>query len=282
MLESFFSPLPKPLIPCTIENYNAARKDRLSSHKILDFLKSPWLYQQKHVLRVLPDADNDAFRLGRAAHTLILEGQEVFDRSYAIGGPVNEKTGTQYGRTTKAFATWAAEQGELGREYLTDDEAILCGKLREGVYRHRDAAGLLGLDGIPEATVRLDYDGFPMQIRIDWLARVDDQFWIVDLKTCRDLDRFEFDARDYGYIEQMAFYLSIFQVAAGGTGFLPVFIIAVEKSFPYRAGVWEIPEEDIVAASKKVFGAINELAACIKTDSWPTGYEEVRELKYHG
>ena len=46
----------------------------------------------------------NASATGRAAHTLILEGRERFLAEYAIGGPINEKTGQPYGTTTKAFA----------------------------------------------------------------------------------------------------------------------------------------------------------------------------------
>jgi len=43
-----------------------------------------------------------AYQLGRAAHTLILEGREAYERGYAIGGPVNPCTGQPFAAGTKA------------------------------------------------------------------------------------------------------------------------------------------------------------------------------------
>jgi hypothetical protein len=48
--------------------------------------------------------------LGSAAHKLILEGRHEFDLCYAVGAPVNERTGKEYGRDTQAFARWVEQQ----------------------------------------------------------------------------------------------------------------------------------------------------------------------------
>ena len=83
------------------EGYHAKSREHLSSHALADFRHCPLLYRRKQ-LGLIPDTDRPAYQIGRAAHTLILEGRERFDAEYAIGGPINEKTGKCFGSATKA------------------------------------------------------------------------------------------------------------------------------------------------------------------------------------
>ena len=82
----------------------------LSSHLLADFRESPALYRRK-VSGEITESESSAFVMGRAAHCLILEGRNAFDREYVVtDGPINPRTGESYGRSTKAFAEWAATQ----------------------------------------------------------------------------------------------------------------------------------------------------------------------------
>ena len=93
------------------ETYHAKAVDFLGSHRLADFRRCPLLYHWKQT-GLTKDEDRPAYQIGRAAHTLILEGRQKFLAEYAIGGPINEKTGQPFGTTTKAFAEWAAAQGK--------------------------------------------------------------------------------------------------------------------------------------------------------------------------
>jgi len=140
--------------------YHKKAKAHLSSHALADFRKSPRLHRDKQ-LGLIPDEDRPAFVVGRAAHTLILEGPETFEKAYAVGGPVNPKTGNPYGANTKAFAEWAAAQG---KPVLTEAKFDLVAHLAAGVRGHEAATELL--DGvIAEGVVRTDYCGVPPQAR---------------------------------------------------------------------------------------------------------------------
>ena len=99
---------------------------------------------------------------------------------------------------------------------------------------------------------------------------------LVDLKTCDNLDYFEAAARAYGYVHQMAFYRAILREASGETA--PVHLIAVEKNEPLRCGVWRIADAVLDEAEHQNEAAIARLLECRRTDSWPTGYEDVRLL----
>lgn len=170
--------------------YQAKAQDYLSSHQLADFRKCPFLYRQKR-LGLIVEEDRPAYLIGRAAHTLILEGRDRFDQEYAVGGPINPATGKVYGQNTQAFARWALAEG---RPVLSEGQFQLVAEMAASVSAHALAAEMLS-EGVPEAVARADYCGVPCQIRIDWYSR---RRGIVDLKTCDELTWFEADARRYG------------------------------------------------------------------------------------
>ena len=70
--------------------YHAKASENLSSHQLGDFRKCPQLYHQKK-LGIVQDEDRPAYVVGRAVHTLALEGQARFHEEYAVSGPINPK-----------------------------------------------------------------------------------------------------------------------------------------------------------------------------------------------
>lgn len=250
------------------EEYHAHAKEYLSSHQLADFRKCPRLYHRKR-MGLIPDEDRPAFQLGRAAHTMILEGLPQFEAVYAVGGPVNPKTGAPYGQNTKAWSDWAES---VGKPVITDAQFEVITRMTEAVRMHPAAAELLA-HGEPEGVVRADYCNMPCQIRMDWF---DSQIGIVDLKTCDDLTWFEADARRYGYVYQLAFYRAV--LAFRLDVYVPVHLIAVEKKEPYRCGVWRVTPDALKQAQRENQAAIARLCACLADEHWPTGYEEVRPL----
>jgi len=252
------------------EDYHGKAKDYLSSHQLADFRRAPMLYHRKK-LGLIPDADHPAYLIGRAAHTLILEGKEKFNEEYAVGGPVNEKTGKPYGKDTKAFAAWAEEQSKA---VLTQGQFDLIRNMAIGVALHDRASEILST-GIAEGVVRADYCDVPCQIRMDWFSP---HGGLADLKTCDNLTWFEADARRWQYAHQMAFYRAVLAVAIGTV--VPVHLIAVEKKEPFRCGVWRTSEDVLAAAQKENEAAMRRLKRCQETDTWPSGYEEPRVFDY--
>jgi hypothetical protein len=112
------------------------------------------------------------------------------------------------------------------------------------------------------------------QIRCDWFSP---DHGLVDLKTCNDIDWFEYDAtKKYHYIHQMAFYRAMLKELSGMT--VPVHLIACEKNYPYRVGVWLIDDGALDDAATDNHQAILRLKHCRQTDTWPTGYEHLRVL----
>lgn len=250
------------------EVYHARGANYLSSHALADFRRCPLLFRKKK-LGVIIDRDRPVFMIGRAAHTLILEGRERFEAEFAVGGPVNTKTGKPYGSNTKAFAEWAEKRG---KPVLTDSDAALIEQMASSVREHIFARELLR-EGVAEGVVRCEYAGHACQGRIDWMNPLPDR-GIVDLKTCDRLDSFEFDIDAFGYIHQLAFYRAIVEKASGAS--LPVHIVAVEKREPFRTGVWRLGDAALDEAKHDNEAAMKELTRCHQNGVWPTRFESLR------
>ncbi len=257
------------------EEYHAAAREGeyLSSHLLGDFRRAPLLYWMKMAGEIAP-ADSAALFLGRAAHAYSLEGLAAFDREFSVSdGPVNPKTGEPFGKTTKAYREWAAAQT---RPVVSTVEFGFIKKLREGVRRNPAARDILS-DGIAEQTVRTVYLAEPCQIRMDWFRAVwNDLPLIADLKTCENLDRFESDARRFGYPNQMAFYREVLKLGSGGVVEARCCFIAIEKREPYRCGVWMLSDAILERCTVENEAAIAELRRCRKTGFWPTRTEDIR------
>lgn len=258
--------------------YHASAKDYLSSHRLADFRKSPQLYHRKQT-GLIQDESTTAFLVGSATHTLVLEGRERFLSEYAIGGPINKQTGKPYDPRSKAYAEWAEAQG---KPVLTAKQSKDIEEMAAGVMSHALARQLLVL-GVAEAVLRTSWPadgGVACQVRIDWFTHMAGAA-IVDLKTTDDLTYFEIDARKYGYAHQLAFYRAVAAQAADmDPRDLPAHLIAVEKKEPYRCGVWRMGEDVLAIAQKDNEEAVKRLRYCRATDTWPTGYEELRTFDW--
>jgi RNA polymerase sigma factor (sigma-70 family) len=253
------------------EVYHAKTGEYLTSHLLADFRKCPLLYHRKREGLIRSSGDCPAYLVGRAAHTVILEGDDAFHQQYAVGGPVNPQTGLPYGSGTKAWNEWAKEQG---KDVLTDQQHALITSMAASVKRHAEAQQLLR-QGIAEGVIRNAYCNVNCQIRMDWF---DPHLGIADLKTCDDLTWFEADARRYGYVHQLAFYRAVLAQVIGL--YVPVHLIAVEKKEPFRCGVWRLSPEVLASAQCENEQAIDRLKNCAESGSWPTGYEEPRLFDY--
>ena len=107
------------------EVYHRQAKHYLSSHQLADFRKCPLLYHRKRTGQFVEE-ERPAYTIGRAAHTLILEGLDRFEEEFAIGGPINPKTNQPYGTNTKAWADWEAT---VGKPVLSDSQAEMIARI---------------------------------------------------------------------------------------------------------------------------------------------------------
>jgi hypothetical protein len=248
--------------------YHSQRDKYLSSHQLIHFMRCPYLwYKQSQGL--IPDSQSTEFLIGQASHTRILEGRSVYESQFVWDSPVNPTTGQPYHPSTKKYADWKKAQHRI---VLTRTQAGDIEDLARGVALNENAVELLS-DGVAEGVLRAEYGGVRCQIRLDWY---NPKYGFVDLKTCKDLDYFEYDAKKYNYHHQFAFYQAVIHALTGQ--YLPVHVIAVEKKEPYRCGVWWVSPETLTAARAENEAAIGRWKQCLKDDCFPTGFETVRTL----
>ena len=271
--------------------YHSKRGVNVSSHGLTgDFKKSPANYHAK-VTGEIKDVDRPAYKPGRAAHSLILEGRKQFEKDFCWNSPINEKTNKPYGPTSKPYLEWA--EGER-REIITPDQLALVEAMEKSVRKTEQASYLLS-NGVAEGVVRTrlpvvnslfgnvhETRTLQCQIRMDYFNFEEG---LIDLKTCDDIDYFEGDSRRYRYVHQLAFYRSVIvhQFDPGheiwDQGLLPVRLIAVEKKPPYRVGCWRIGDYVLGVAQRENDILLAELEECRVKDVWPTRYEKERTLE---
>lgn len=226
----------------------------ISSHKLADFRTGgPTSYYRKHVQGAAWDKDTSAKTFGRALHALALEGEPVFLRDF-IRAP-DEHLAPSGGMSTKlATREWRAQQTQ---GVLTPNEIALAYVLASNIRCNMEASALLAR-GKPEVEkFATHFTGLPIKGCADW----DAGDYGVDLKTCRNLDEFQANAREYGYIEQGAFYRSLF-------GWRSFFLIAVEKEGANRVRTWRIKDSALDFAQEMNDSALQDLARRHALDEW--------------
>ena len=105
---------PSYLLDIPADQYHAATKanEYTTSHRLQLFRRCPKLFK-KTIDGEIVEGDTAAFALGRATHTYIIEGADTFAAENLVSdGPINKTTNKPYGRLTKAYAEWAAEQSK--------------------------------------------------------------------------------------------------------------------------------------------------------------------------
>jgi len=261
------------IVECTAADYHAGRSHYMTSHMLDTFRHSPRLCQQK-MNGLIKEQTKSYYELGTAAHLFILEGPAAFHERYTVAnGPVNPKTGNCYGRDTKKFEEWIAEVEASGMKIVSDEEFQDIQAMADSI-EESNAAELLHY-GRPEVTIRGILKGVPCQSRLDFLDL--DRVRIVDLKTTESLERFDRDFFKFKYDKQLAFYRSMVAGLALSDRVPEVYVIAVEKSPPYRVHSWQVTEATLSAAgevNKLLLDQYRQVSKTVgNTMKWPISIE---------
>lgn len=195
-------------------------------------------------------SDSAEQNLGRAIHARVLQPDEYARRLAIYQAPVNPRTGSEYGADTKAAQTARAEFEAT----LTEDAIVL--SLAESV-RVDNVADALRKSGFYVAESEsvethvervVDVDGVDVALHgyIDKhsVGGVDGYAFanIVELKTTSKPivsfggdDKFRWDARELGYLHQLAFYsILLGRDVTGGQ------IVVVETTEPFRVATIDV------------------------------------------
>ena len=266
----------------------AKRGLAVSASALKVFRQSPRDYQAQYLRGEVKRSESPALVIGRAAHALVLEGVEVFEKSFVMVedldeefGFINPKTRSAYGETTKAWKEAKAKLDEFhpGTTIISREVWEDCQGMAASVRKHPIASRMLEV-GDPERVFRqrVNDEPFYRQSRMDFVSDIGSGgIVLVDLKTTDDLSTFARKAWKFGYPEQLAFYKDLFCRTTGNTpGQIDVLIVAVEKKAPYKVAVANLPHSILQVLQNRNEEHIARLAQLFNAEEdWPTGYEGV-------
>lgn len=198
---------------------------------------------------------SDAFTLGTAAHSLILED----DTSNIIMVDADNWL-SKAAKEAKAAALAAGDQPLLRKEWLQ----VLA--MRDAVMDHPEARYLFA-NHLAEQSVFWEEDGLILKCRPDaWKTGL-----LIDLKTTRSADPNEFGktAHEFGYHQSAAHYIDGVKAATGEE--LPFHFVLVEKTAPYLVSVVELDWEAVNIGRQLNDRAKRIYRECVENDAWP-GY----------
>lgn len=241
-------------------------------HALLDFEKrGPFYFHQKHIEHACAETRRRAFDIGKAAHTLILEGEEAYDGS-VVQKPAeytNDKGETKpWNGNAKVCKDWERQHEDCA--IISESDHLMLHAMLLAVRRNQDIMRYLR-SGMPEVVFR---EGM-FQIRVDWLAGAPDPMsWeaICDLKTCDSLSEFHVDIYRYNYHRQAAFYQWMIQQETGIV--LPFKMLAVEKAPPHRCGVYYVSDDGMELGHRRNEYLVEQVERHVRMNVWPTGNPE--------
>jgi len=227
-------------------------------------------WEQDHPEETTTEAMED----GQAIHAALLE-PERFAETYATGGPINLRTCEPFGRNTKAYREWEAEQGKPCLSRATYD---ICKGICEAVHAHPFLGPLLKTME-PEVSLQWVHaeSGLLLKARLD-AVNVKGGI-ILDLKSTQSAaaHRFGADAYRNGYLFQGGIYSDGFQAAAKRE-FRKYILAAVEKAPPYDIQCFELTPEQLELGRAQATDALRQYVLCQRFNDWPGYPEELQEL----
>jgi hypothetical protein len=199
-----------------------------------------------------PSVQTAAMKLGSLTHCAVLEPDELAKR-YGICLP----------RNTKAGKEMEGEMIAAGIEAVTASEMEQAMAMAGSVRSHQAAAALLR-DGKAEQSFWWDDTptGLRCKCRPDWYTGNT----ILDLKTTTDASPkgFARSVAQWRYAIQQNHYLA-------GTFAERFVFIAVEKTYPYAVGVYELDEAAALYGETERRNNLQTIADCRAISEWP-GY----------
>lgn len=262
----------------TNEEYHA--NAAISHSKLETFRRRPALYHRKYVLKTITaEAPSTAFRIGSAAHTLVLE-RDKFGSRYAI------KPETIDRRTKDGKAAWAEfEAANVGKTIIEKDEVEQLNQMADAVWANPLAEQLFAA-GHAELSWRTS-GSMPLQCRTDWFssegcALSNGRPYIVDLKTVESLNvgdygSFERSVFNFGYHRQAGFYLPLVSELLGRAVY-DFFFVAVEKVEPFGVAVYRLSDEAVTLGQDETIKDLRWLKGCMAENEWPNIEPEIRHL----
>lgn len=261
--DGVLTPHPLGLVQCTNDGYH--RGPGISkSHLDAIAGRSPLHYWNKYInpdrIRAEPTA---AMIMGSAVHSAVLE-PDLFPSEY-VAAPTDINRRTNAGKAEFA----AFEASNKGKTVLDVEDFATCLAIRDAVYRHPVAGGLLTGGKAEQSFYAVDAEtGELIKCRTDYLH--DSGSMIVDVKTTEDASPGGFgkSAANFRYPVQCAWYNGVLDAAFGEHPQDWVFL-AVEKQPPYAVGIYFMEPDQVARASFAARRDLMRIVECKRSGVWP-------------
>lgn len=220
-----------------------------------------------------PQAETDAFELGRAFHCALLE-PERWASSYVARPYFGD------GRTKKAKAARTAWQATLpaGVEVIDAEQHALAERCARAVREHPAAARLLRAGRVEEIVQWSDEEtGIACKARMDLVT----PFYVLDLKSTRrqSLHRLVGDIASFLYHGQLAFYHD----GARASRLIPPdadgpYLIVVQTDEPFDVVPMRLDPTDLMRGRALYRSLLRRYIECQAAEWWPGIAPEVIDL----
>jgi hypothetical protein len=232
----------------TTKNYHSPDNNYLTNSKINDYIRDPYYFYQKHILRTVVEEKSDALIVGSAVDTYIFSGKAKFNRLFKVVARRNkaeppegytELTQGQYEEIIQIVSR--IKDQEIMKELKNFKKQVILFSTNENGKWFSGLAGML-----------------------DWLHVSEDgkEGCIVDLKTSNTIDpnKYYWHCRDYGYFRQMAMYQGLV-LSTYGIPNVPCYHLVVEKDSLgiYNPALFKISQEDIDNAKDELINIYTEI-----------------------
>ena len=211
------------LIDMPNEEYHSHR-DYISASQIKDLIKNPYKFFHHR-----PQEPKYVFDIGTAIHLAILEAHK-FNDEVAVAPECDR-------RTAKGKQIWNDfQESSKGKIILKSEDFDMIMELQKSTLSIPEVQELLK-DGVSEMSYfKTTPKGTKMKVRPDRLTKYN---VVIDVKSCRDAspDAFARDCAAYMYYVQSPYYKKVL----GCDRFV---FLAIEKTYPYMVGIYEISQED--------------------------------------
>lgn len=235
--------------------------------------QTPAHYKAKYIDGGDPQPPTDAMNFGTLVHTLVLEPDQ-FESEFIIAPKVDR-------RTKAGKADWAAFQDEArGKLIVSEQDKLTASKVAEAIRAMPIMQAAFQRDHqIEHSLFWEDPDtGLACKCRPDFASLPA----IIDLKTTGDAspDEFARSIFKFGYHLSAAHYIEgCNQVWGKGEVVAQHFIlVCAEKAAPYAVVPYSIAEQDLEIARRQRAKALQTLAQCLETDTWPAYPQTITPL----
>ncbi len=232
----------------------------LGSSAISCLLKSPpAMFKARHIDKTA-ELSTTALTIGSAVHCAILERLDFNARYMCLPPEIKQRRG-------KAYEAFLLENPNV--EILTASDYKMCSDMQDSV----DNSGIDILLGAVEVEKEIfwEEDGVECRGKIDALCQYGGEPVMVDIKTTKSADPFEFakSMYNFGYATQAAHYYA--GAKHNGIDIKKCFLLAIEKTKPYLCALYEISSDAMIKGEEDRQKALSIYRYCNENNEW-SGY----------